>query len=378
MFNSQSLAANIKKYRKAKGLSQNALANALMVSPQSVSKWECGASSPDIENLCGISELLDVSLDVLLAHPRERKKIMIGIDGGGTKTEFIMFTEDGAILERFMAGTCNPNAIGIEACADMLIKGINNLLTVNSNVCGVYIGSAGFLLGNNVSEIRDTLKRHYPHIKIKCATDILNVAAGAVDSENSIIAICGTGSSVLVKEGEKLTLIGGWGYLLSKSGSGYDIGRDALHAAACDIDGLGEHTLITELVKARTGETVSDIVEKVYKNDQAYVASFATVVFEAYKKGDGVARGILFDNAESLAGVINHAASKYDCGNQVIISGGIVTKNPFFVEILRGFLNPSISMVIPKYPQVLGACVMCARMCGVKTDGLIDELVKQY
>ncbi|MBQ5318742.1 MAG: helix-turn-helix transcriptional regulator [Oscillospiraceae bacterium] len=44
MLNLQALSANIKMYRKAKGISQNALAAALSISPQSVSKWECGVS----------------------------------------------------------------------------------------------------------------------------------------------------------------------------------------------------------------------------------------------------------------------------------------------------------------------------------------------
>ncbi len=44
MFNSQNLAANIRKYRKLKKLSQSKFADMMDVSPQSVSKWECGVS----------------------------------------------------------------------------------------------------------------------------------------------------------------------------------------------------------------------------------------------------------------------------------------------------------------------------------------------
>ena len=75
MFNLQALSANIKMYRKAKGISQNALAAALSISPQSVSKWECGISVPDIENLCLIAEILGVSLDVLLSRSSENQKV---------------------------------------------------------------------------------------------------------------------------------------------------------------------------------------------------------------------------------------------------------------------------------------------------------------
>lgn len=42
----------------------------------------------------------------------------------------------------------------------------------------IYIGAAGFLLGNNAPQIQNALKKHYPQIKIKCSTDILNAIGG--------------------------------------------------------------------------------------------------------------------------------------------------------------------------------------------------------
>lgn len=52
--------------RKQKGLSQEELANRLNVSRQTVSKWELGDSTPDMEKLIAISDLFDISLDELV------------------------------------------------------------------------------------------------------------------------------------------------------------------------------------------------------------------------------------------------------------------------------------------------------------------------
>jgi len=52
--------------RKQKGFSQEELANRLNVSRQTISKWEVGESTPDLENLVAISELFEVSLDELV------------------------------------------------------------------------------------------------------------------------------------------------------------------------------------------------------------------------------------------------------------------------------------------------------------------------
>ena len=48
--------------RKQKGLSQEELASRLNVSRQTVSKWEVGDSTPDMEKLVAMSALFDVSL----------------------------------------------------------------------------------------------------------------------------------------------------------------------------------------------------------------------------------------------------------------------------------------------------------------------------
>ena len=81
---------------------------------------ECGQSCPSIENLCVISEILDVSIDTLIGENSDSEKMMIGIDGGGTKTEFVLFSESGRILKRIVLDGCNPNTVGMEEAMNIL------------------------------------------------------------------------------------------------------------------------------------------------------------------------------------------------------------------------------------------------------------------
>lgn len=60
------LPAQIKKYRKQCGLSQEELANKIYVSRQTISNWENNRSYPDIENLLILSGVFEVSLDNLV------------------------------------------------------------------------------------------------------------------------------------------------------------------------------------------------------------------------------------------------------------------------------------------------------------------------
>ncbi len=52
--------------RKQRGFSQEELAHRLHVSRQTVSKWELGDSTPDMEKLIAMSDLFEISLDALV------------------------------------------------------------------------------------------------------------------------------------------------------------------------------------------------------------------------------------------------------------------------------------------------------------------------
>ena len=63
------LAVHIQKERKAKGLTQEQLAEELGVSRQAVSKWESGQSIPDVDKLAALSRFFGVTADSLLGGP---------------------------------------------------------------------------------------------------------------------------------------------------------------------------------------------------------------------------------------------------------------------------------------------------------------------
>ena len=62
------LSENLKRMRKAKGMSQEELAIRLNVVRQTISKWEKGLSVPDSEMLIRLAEVLDTTVTVLLGE----------------------------------------------------------------------------------------------------------------------------------------------------------------------------------------------------------------------------------------------------------------------------------------------------------------------
>ena len=69
------LAEKIAQLRKQKGWSQEELANRLQVSRQAVSKWEGGASIPDLDKILKLSALFEVTTDYLLKDTLEAPEV---------------------------------------------------------------------------------------------------------------------------------------------------------------------------------------------------------------------------------------------------------------------------------------------------------------
>ena len=60
----------IAEMRKEKGLTQKALAEKLLISDNTVSKWECGNGMPEVSLMIPLCEILQVSVNELLTGKR--------------------------------------------------------------------------------------------------------------------------------------------------------------------------------------------------------------------------------------------------------------------------------------------------------------------
>lgn len=68
------ISSNVKYLRTKYGMSQEALAEKLEVTRQTVAKWESGVSLPDVRKCADIALLFDVSIDALVTLPLNDQK----------------------------------------------------------------------------------------------------------------------------------------------------------------------------------------------------------------------------------------------------------------------------------------------------------------
>lgn len=350
-FDTASLGKRILFHRKRLGLTQATLANKLHVSYQAISAWENASTLPDIDNLCRLAEVFDISLDDLMKHEADSKILMLGIDGGGTKTEFVVFDQNGFVLKRICLSGSNASHIGVDGTLELLRDGIDKCVDEFPEIQAIHVGIAG--PGSSLEVVHKKLKERFFNKAIFVYSDAVNALKSA---EGDFALICGTGSILITDDNDgKYRYIGGWGTKFGDPCSGYNFGNAALRNGFSFEEGLISDDTIYRMIVEQTGHT--DLHAYASMVDAPSIAQLAPIVFKAYENGCETAKDILASEAQDLANLLNAA---FPDGGKLIVCGSVIKNNKDTITaFLNEFTDGKFSYVVPTLPPIYGSCVAC-------------------
>ncbi len=287
----------------------------------------------------------------------------LGIDGGGTKTEFLLTDGDLKEIKRIRKPASNPTGVGIETTLRVLGEGLTEIVgdIPKKNVV-LFAGIAGILRGNFREIICDFLGK-YGFCAYDAGTDCLNAYKAAFPSGNGICVIMGTGTSVFYKLNGKLKILGGLGCLFDRFGSGYDIGAMGLRASMLFEQGAGPNTAIREKILEKTGkDTLLPNLPEFQTCERGVIASLAECVFDAMDEGDKIAENIVRENMERLAETVCFAVSDIRKDNvnenvKVALTGGL-SKNKKVAETFKTFLPDGTDVFVSTRENAVGAAML--------------------
>jgi N-acetylglucosamine kinase-like BadF-type ATPase len=303
-------------------------------------------------------------------------KYLIGIDGGGTKTDCAIADLSGKIIYQTVGKPSNFLIIGVKETVANLFAVIEECLFELkgdfSDVKQIVIGVAGAgrkddaeLLEMSFKDYADNEGIHFKGVRV--VSDAQVALEGAFPDSAGCILIAGTGSILFGKDDKgNIHRVGGFGRLIGDEGSGYCIGRKALNAVSKDIDGRGEKTVITELVNNKIDFGVSDkLVNKVYK-EKLDIASIAKIVIHAAENSDRAANKILSDEADELVLHLKSILHKIPVKKlDVSLSGSLIDNKNFYSDLLKKKIKeslPQIKIVKPSLSPVSGSILIAKRI----------------
>jgi N-acetylmuramic acid 6-phosphate etherase len=237
-------------------------------------------------------------------------KLLIGVDGGGSKTRALAADLQGRILGRGSAGPSNYHAVGGEAARAALDAAINAALTdagasAAERPAALCLGLAGMGRPGDLPIIESWAKARYPGIPLVIVPDAQLALAAGTPAGWGLALVSGTGTLAFgADQAGRTSRSGGWGYVLGDEGSGYAIGLAALRAVARASDGRAPSTALTGAVLGRWSlASPQDLVGRVYQSatQRSDIAGLAALVHSVAQEGDAVAQALLRDAGRELA-----------------------------------------------------------------------------
>ncbi len=298
--------------------------------------------------------------------------MIIGIDGGGTKTTCLVTDLCGSVRGRAVAGPSNSLKVGLEAAVDSLESAVAGALQSASippgRVKAVCAGLSGVTRNPDRGLFEQHLQQRFPAALLMLKSDALATLAGATAGRPGVIVISGTGSLALGinRRGERARC-GGWGHLFGDEASGYDLVRKALSASLRALDGRGPATALSDLFCRRLKiENIGLAVAKLdgRNTSASRLASYFPLVLSAARQGDSVAQKLFQTAACQLADMARTVAHRLDLDgtrDPICGSGGVWKASEILRQKFRDALRqhyPDFSPSKPLHSPEYGAALI--------------------
>lgn len=306
------------------------------------------------------------------------KEYVLGVDGGGTKTQCALYDIDGNEIDLINWGPTNHELLkggylGLKSEMTLLVNFLlkRNEIQINQIVKSVF-GIAGVDTKEQHKVISKIINELGFNDFILCNDAYLGIKAGSPNG-CGVGVVNGTGCCVAgIDSTGSMLQIGGLGMMTGDFGGGVYIGEKLIQSIYNYFFRCGEYTCMVDMLpeELKVGSKFDFIDNVRNKTDDGIVkiSDLNIIVFEAANKGDAVAISVLREIGESLAASVNGCIREleFQCDRsiEIVLYGSINIKgnNPTIINTLKGkvcsrYKERAIEFIVLDKLPVVGAVI---------------------
>lgn len=298
------------------------------------------------------------------------KGIFLGVDGGGTKTAFLLDVDGERYEDKQI--TIHPKQVSKEEYFDIMEHGIKNVCEkANINPAQIeytFVAAPGYgQYPDTESYIQEGIRRVLGNDNFTVENDCVNGWAGSLNAKEGINIVIGTGAIGYGRDKDGNSMrCSGWGPFLGDEASGYWIGTKLLNIFTKMSDGRIEKTKIYDLVKDKLGlkedYEIFDVTDKMKREEIADLSKILQVTLE---EDDPNAIAILDEIAEEIALVINAIIKNLNFGDTVDVSfsGGVTNLGEVLFDKIKSKVSSNVNIIDPYASPVEGSVILAKNIC---------------
>jgi N-acetylglucosamine kinase-like BadF-type ATPase len=321
--------------------------------------------------------------------------LLLGMDGGGTKTDFVLIDREGRVVDRHREAGAYHLQIGVDGLREVMGRGLaaifGKLAISGDAIEHAFFGLPAYGEDNSLQPRLDEMPAEFlGHRRYRCGNDMVSTWAGSLAGEDGIGVVAGTGSIGYGERAGRTARAGGWGEVFSDEGSAFWIATRGLNAFSRMADGRLPRGPLHGILR-REFRLTGDLELCAYLAagegpTRDRIASFSPLVAQAAKEGDEQALAIFEAAGRELADIAAsiRAALGYRPGERVPLSysgGAFEYGESILAPFRRSLMDHSADFDLrkPVLPPGAGAALYAAQDSGRSlTAGAIARLRSHF
>ena len=303
--------------------------------------------------------------------------MILGADGGNSKTDVVVATLDGDLVARVRGPGNNSHAVGSEATIAFLAGLVERPLAGTTASHGVF-----YLCGVDIPSDRATLaaalEREAWVERATVDNDVFALLRAGTDAPDAVAVVCGAGINCAGRSSDgRVARYPSLGWETGDWGGSVMLGREVLFHAARADDGRGQPTALRDVVADHFGASVPEVGEAVrYRRLPAErLGELAPAVVAAAEAGDAIARRLVERLADEVVLMATRALADLgltESTTPVLLGGGMLRSGTglLYDEVLARLAEraPNAEPVPVTAPPVLGAALDALHAAGAPPE----------
>ena len=293
------------------------------------------------------------------------REIYLGVDGGGTKTAFLLDV-DGKRFESKQI-TIHPKQVTKQQFFEIMKLGVGEVCRKAcidpEEILYTFVAAPGYgQYPDTESYIDEGIREAIGSDRFKVANDCVNGWAGSLNAKPGINLVLGTGQiGYGVDEEGNSMRSGGWGPLLGDEASGYYIGLKLLNHFTKMSDGRSNKTIVYDIIRERLDlKEDMEIIDKAEKMKRDEIASLSRIFTEALDKEDPYCKVLLEEISKEAAAVIDSIIKGLNFKGEVKVSysGGVFNLGDRLIKKIEEKSKNKIKIEKPYTDPSEGALIL--------------------
>jgi N-acetylglucosamine kinase-like BadF-type ATPase len=273
--------------------------------------------------------------------------VVLGVDGGNSKTDVVVATTDGEPLSWTRGGGSNAHGKRwYEGCIDVIAE----LVELEERADRAVLYLCGADLPRDIDGLTELARaREWAH-ETTVDNDTFALLHAGTDREDAIAVICGSGLNGVGRSGDRVVRYPTLGWETGDWGGAEALGREALFLACRAADGRAAPTKLVELIESHFDKPVlevgADIHYRVLHDTRLGELAPAIVSLD-----DDVARTLVQRLVDEIVIFVERAQRDLGIDDYDLVLGGGMFNGPLYDLVAQRLPNG----IVPTLPPVAGS-----------------------